>query len=90
MWYWSRLFVIVALIAMLPINSYVMASEEKKEPSEKPFYFGVFGGFSFPENANLRPSSPPRELISKVDCQEGLRPGGYCQGNIMADGSTGS
>lgn len=73
--YWSRSLIVVALMAMLPINSYVLASEEKTESGEKPFYFGVFGGFSFPENATLRPDSPPPGVDFKGGLSGGLKTG---------------
>jgi hypothetical protein len=57
------------------MNGYVMANVDKKESQEKPFYVGVFGGVSFPENAHLRPSDPTSGIDMKGGFSGGLKTG---------------
>lgn len=50
----------LATMFLLSMNGYVIAKEAretKEEPQVKPLYVGVFGGLSFPQNANLRPGN---------------------------------
>lgn len=44
---YRRLAMSLAIMALLPVNAYAMANEDKKESPEKPFYVGVFGGRLF-------------------------------------------
>lgn len=81
--YWYRISVILAVLAMLPINNYVMAGEETKKSGEKPFYVGIFGGFSFPQDAHLTTSDTP-----SIDMKGGLS-GGLKTGWMLPGRQTG-
>lgn len=70
--HWTRLAFILAIIFLLPVNSYVMASEDDKESHVKPLYVGVFGGVSFPQDAHLRPGAG---LAPGIDIKGGFSGG---------------
>jgi hypothetical protein len=73
--FYRRLAISLAIMFLLPVNAYVMANEDKKESQEKPFYVGVFGGYSFPQDAHLRPSDPTPGIDIKGGLSGGLKTG---------------
>jgi len=70
-----RLAISLAFMFLLPINGYVMASEDKKESQENPFYVGVFGGLSFPQDITFRHSDSTPGIDMKGGFSGGLKTG---------------
>lgn len=70
-----RLAISLAFIFLFSMNGYVMANEDKKESQEKPFYVGVFGGISFPQDMHSPPSSSSSGIDMKGGFNGGLKTG---------------
>ncbi len=65
----------MAIMFLLPMNGYVMASEDNKESHVKPLYVGVFGGLSFPQDTHLRSGNSIPEVDMKGGFSGGLKAG---------------
>lgn len=72
---YRRLAMSLAIMALLPVNAYAMANEDKKESPEKPFYVGVFGGVSFPQDMHTPISSASPGIDMKGGLSGGLKTG---------------
>lgn len=70
-----RLMISLAFLLLLPMNGYVMAGESKNESQQKPFYVGVFGGITFPQDMHTPPSSSPPGIDMKGGLSGGLKTG---------------
>jgi len=83
--FYRRLAISLAIMFLLPVNAYVMANEGKKESQEKPFYVGVFGGYSFPQDIHSPPSGSSPGIDMKGGLSGGLKTGWVLPGQYYGE-----